>query len=193
MFLTLLMPPAHVGTCTEILDLLKSKRNDLTNCYFPVYENCKVVRHVSDWSDLIWLKIHSDRIGLFWLSWLNDSDWAVNVIISGIFWSTWTQLLPSWRFPADVNINVFKAESTSFSWPSSSRWGSSSKCSSSLHTPPMYPRSCFSNCLLLPRMSSLGTSICFHCEAAEWNVLASSSSSCFLFNIVVMWAEKSCS
>lgn len=48
MFLTLLMPPAHVGACTEILDLLKSKRNDLTNCYFPVYENCKVVRHVSD-------------------------------------------------------------------------------------------------------------------------------------------------
>lgn len=183
MFLNLL-PPAREDTCTEILDLLKSKRNDLTKRYFPVDENCKVLRHLS----------RSDRSLLIELV-----TWTVFILIGLLIWVSVEYYGPRERcsFHPEVSllvfINVFKAESSSFSWPSSSRWGSSSKCSSSLHTSPIYPRSCFSNCLLLPRMSSLGTSICFHCEAAERNIQLVFLSSCFLFNIVFMWAEKSCS
>lgn len=71
MFLNLLMPPAREGTCMEILDSLKSKRNDLTKRYFPVDENCKVLRHVS----------RSDRSFLIELV-----TWTIFILIGLLIW-----------------------------------------------------------------------------------------------------------
>lgn len=92
MFLNLLMPPAREGTCTEILDSLKSKRNDLTKRYFPVDENCKVLSHVS----------RSDRSFLIELV-----TWTIFILIGLLIWLSVDILAsPCWCYKCVLKLRA---------------------------------------------------------------------------------------